>query len=144
MKIFFYLLILLLLFPDTVYSQFACSGLDRVDIYLNSKLVATSTFADAPTIKLNSLLKSDTIVLHAFTNWEGLNNCTLDVKDESGELMEHVNSANNTGYEALFTYIFRREDIDDPDFKSFDMFLNLLCEKTVETEQITTFSYNGK
>ena len=138
------LLIVFLLFPCTIHAQFACAGLDRVDIYVNSKLVATSTFADAPVLKLDTLVKSDTILLHAFTNWEGLHNSTLDVKDESGELMEHVNSTNNTGYEAIYIYVFNREDIDDPDFKSFDMFLNLLCEKTVETEQITTFSYNGK
>jgi hypothetical protein len=144
MKTFLHLLAILLFFPYTGHSQFACAGLDRVDIYLNSKLLATSTFADAPTIKLDTLLKSDTIILHAYTNWEGLRNCTLDVKDESGELMDHINSASNTGYEALFTYIFIRADIDDPELKSFDMFLNLLCERTVETEQITTFNLTGK
>ena len=144
MRLFLHFVILLFIFPCAVHSQFACAGLDRVDIYLNSKLVATSTFADAPTLKLDTLLKTDTIVLHAYTNWEGLRNCTLDVKDDSGELMDHINSTGNTGYEALFTYIFNHSEIDDADLKSFDMLLNLLCERTVETEQITTFNLRGR
>lgn len=119
-------------------AQFACSGLDRVDIYLNSRLVGTSTAADAPVIKLDTADKTDTIMLHAYTDWEGLRNSTLDVEDESGELMDHINSTHNTGYEAVFTYIFIRAGLDDPEMKSFDMKINLLCERTIETEQITT------
>jgi hypothetical protein len=144
MKSILRLFIVCIVLPFSGHSQFACSGLDRVDIYLNRKLMGTSTFALAPSFKLDSLLKTDTIVLHAFTNWEGLRNSTLDVKDDSGELMDHINSANNTGYEAVFTYIFNRAEIDDPDLKSFDIFLNLLCERTIETEQITTFNLGGK
>jgi len=143
MKIFLTILLAFLLLPVFSKAQFACAGLDRVDIYLNHKLVATSTFADAPTLKFDTL-RTDTLTLHAYTNWDGLRNSTVDVKDESGELMDHINSTNNTGYEAVFTYIFNRADIDDPEFKSLDIFLNLLCERTVETEQIVTFNAAGK
>ena len=144
MKFIASILVLFMLLPMGIKAQFACSGLDRVDIYLNNKLIATSTFADAPAIKLGLQVKTDTIMLHAYTNWDGLRNSTLDVKDETGELMDHINSSNNTGYEAVFTYIFNRAEIDDPDLKSFDMLINLLCERTVETEQITTFNLMAK
>jgi hypothetical protein len=141
MKSFLKVLVLGLLFPARGHAQYACAGLDRVDIYLNNKLLGTSTFAEAPVFKLGFRNKNDTIVLHAFTNYDGLHNCTLDVKDEQGELMDHVNSTGNTGYEAVFTFVFNRSWIDDPDFTGFDIFLNLLCEKTVETERITTFAF---
>ena len=89
-------------FPLLGHAQFACSGLDRVDIYLNQKLVATATQADAPTVKLNASAKNDTLLFHAYTNWDGLRNSTLDVKDETGELLDHVNGNSTTGYEAVY------------------------------------------
>ncbi len=140
MKTYFYLILAIISFPCHAVAQFACSGVDRVDIYVNHKLVATATPADAPTVKLDPFSKTDTIVLHAFTNWEGLKNSTLDVKDEYGELMDHVNSTGNTGYEAIFTYIFIRTNLDDPDLFAFDMFLNLLCERNIETEHVVTIN----
>jgi hypothetical protein len=130
--------------PLLCHSQFACAGLDRVDIYINNKLVATSTAADAPTIKLDAFSKPDTIMFHAYTNWEGLRNSTLDVKDEFGELIDHVNSTGNTGYEAVFTYVFDLASLDDPNDKALDVFVNLLCERETATEQICTINLAAK
>jgi hypothetical protein len=121
-------------------AQFACSGLDRVDIYLSKKLIATATAADAPVIKLDKISQPDTLLFHAFTNWEGLRNCTLDVETDYGELIDHVNSGNNTGYEAIFTYVFDRANLDDPDIKTLDIYINLLCERDVVPELIGTIS----
>ena len=135
------ILLLTLLLPCR--AQFACSGLDRVDIYLNNKLVATATPFNAPTIKPGTLSKTDTLLFHAFTNWEGLRNSTMDVKDESGELIDHINSRNNNGYEAIFTYVFDSSTMDDPDVKSIDVSINLLCERDVVPEQICTVSLNA-
>ena len=117
-------------------AQFACSGLDRVDIYLNNKLISTATAADAPVIKFDKISRPDTLMFHAFTNWEGLRNCTLDVKTDYGELIDHVNSSNNTGYEAIFTYVFNRANLDDPDIKTLYIYINLLCERDVVPELI--------
>ena len=129
----------MLLFLSTE-AQFACSGLDRVDIYLGKKLLATATAADAPVIKLNTLSKTDTLLFHAFTNWEGLRNCTLDVKSDYGELIDHINSSNNTGYEAILTYVFDSDNLDDPDIKTLDIYINLSCERDVVPELICTIS----
>ena len=63
MKIYFYLIPAIIFFPFHISAQFACSGLDRVDVYLNRKLVATATPAEVPTIKLDPFSKTDTIVL---------------------------------------------------------------------------------
>jgi hypothetical protein len=134
------LLIALVGIHTSCYPQFACSGLDRVDIYLNNKLIATSTTADAPAINLDALSKPDTLMFHAYTNWEGLRNSTLDVEDDFGELIDHVNSTNNTGYEAVFTYVFDRTTLDDPNDKALDVFVNLLCERETETEQVCTIN----
>ena len=125
-------------------AQFACAGLDRVDIYINHKLVATATPAISPVLKLDSALHSDTLTFHAFTNWEGLKNSTLDIKDETGELMDHINSYTNSGYEAVYTYVFDRSAMDDPDLSSIDIFINLLCERDVEPEQISTITLRRK
>jgi hypothetical protein len=144
MSIFLRFFFVLSCFPLLSHSQFACSGLDRVDIYLNSKLVATSTAADAPTIKLSTFSKPDTITFHAYTNWEGLRNSTLDVKDEFGELIDHVNSTGNTGYEAVFTYVFDLTSLDDPNDKTLDVFVNLLCERETATEQVCTINLAAK
>ena len=121
-------------------AQFACAGLDRVDIYINQKLVATATPAVAPTLKLDSAVRPDTLTFHAFTNWEGLKNSTMDIKDADGELIDHINSNTTNGYEAVYTYVFDRSSIDDPDLSSIDIFINLLCERDVEPEQISTIS----
>ena len=126
------------------HAQFACSGLDRVDIYLNNKLKGTATFAYTPVIKPDTLSKPDTLMFHAFTNWEGLRDCTLDVKTELGELIDHINSTNNTGYEATFIYVFNRANSEDLTVKVYNVFINLLCERDVEPELIGTINIGSK
>ena len=128
--------------PFLSHAQFACAGLDRVDIYINGKLIATATSADAPTVKLELTAKTDTLLFHAYTSWEGLRNSTLDRKNDFGELVGHANSNNNGGYDATITYVLVREDLDESEAKSLDVFLNLLCEREVDPEQICTISLN--
>ena len=137
MKKLICLLLLIGGMPSSGHTQFACSGLDRVDIYLNSKLIATATPAELPTVKLITFSRPDTLMFQAHTNWEGLHNSTLDIKTEYGELIDHVNG-NSNGYEATFIYIFNRTNLEDPNLKSFDVFINLLCERDVAPEQICT------
>ncbi len=142
MKRLLHLLPVLCCLPVLSHAQFACAGLDRVDIYVNGKLIATATPADAPTVKLDASSKSDTLLFHAYTSWEGLRNSTLDIKDDVGELIGHANSNNNNGYEAVLSYVLIREELDEAEAKNLDVFLNLLCERDVEPEQICTVSLN--
>jgi len=144
MKKLLHLSFALVFLPLLGHAQFACSGLDRVDIYLNQKLVGTATQANAPTVKLNSSAKADTLLFHAYTNWEGLRNSTMDVKDETGELIDHVNGNSSTGYEAVYAYVYDHNAIDDPDLKTIDIFINLLCERDVVPEQICTLNLAAK
>ena len=137
-----HLIVALSCLPLLSHAQFACAGLDRVDIYINSKLIATATPADAPTVKLDALAKSDTLLFHAYTSWDGLRNSTLDIKDDLGELIGHANSNNNSGYEAVISYVLVREDLDELEAQSLDIFINLLCEREVNPEQICTVSLN--
>ena len=134
------LTVMILLMSAFMRAQFACSGLDRVDIYLNGKLSATATGALTAAVTLKPVSKADTLMFHAFTNWEGLHNSTLDVKDETGELLDHINCPDNSGYEAVYTYIFDRSALDDPDLKSIDIFINLMCERDIEPEDICTIT----
>jgi hypothetical protein len=132
--------------PLLSQAQFACEGIDHVDIYLNNNLVATATAFIAPTIKLDttSSTRPVTFLFHAYTNTEGLRNSTLDVKDEDGELLNHINTPVNNDYEAVFTYVFDRLNLDDPDFTSFDVTINMQCDRDLEVEQICTVRLLGK
>lgn len=137
------LIILTICIPAVTKAQFACSGVDRVDIYLNSKLTATANLATVPTIKINTKANTDTLVLHAYTNSDGLRNSTLDIKDSAGMLIGHVNGIGNTGYEAVYKYII---DLTSPDYPANGKLwisLNLLCERNIETGQVATVVYNS-
>ena len=142
MKNLFCFIVLWLNVSLCLQSQNVCSGLDGVDVYRNSKRIATWTQAEILTIQPN-LLKSDTFLFHVWTSLESLKNATIDVKDSTGQIVAHIYGHNNTGYEADFNYIFDNTLFDDLKLKSLEVFFNLVCDRDIHPQQIAAIVKRG-
>ena len=118
-------------------NSYASGDLDRVDIYLNGKLVGTWDQADVQNIHLDTIHEIDTIFFHAWTNIEnGLSNATLDVKDNSGVLISHINSSLGATFEANFTYIIKPQNMDGEALKVLHAIISFSPEQDVQTVPI--------
>lgn len=120
---------------------YASSDLDRVDIYLNGKLISTWTVSGMQEIHLDTLHAADTLWFYAWTNFdEGLRNATLDIKDNSGVLLSHINSALSTNFEAHFMYVLKPEMLNLSSTKILQAVITLAPEQDVQTIPIANIS----
>jgi hypothetical protein len=116
-----------------------------VDIYLNGKLAATWTVNALKEIHVDTLHKSDTLEFHAWTNFEnGLNNATLDIRDNSGRLLRHINSSLITNFEAHFIYIFKPRSVNLSAVNKLHAVITFAPEEDVVTIPIASISMPGR
>jgi hypothetical protein len=124
---------------------YAGNDLDRVDVYLNGRLAGTWTVDGVLEIHLDTLHQTDTIAFHAWTNFEnGLRNATLDIRDNSGVLLSHINSSLGANFEAHFTYIFKPQSVNLSAINKLQAVITLAPEQDVVTISIANISMPGR
>jgi hypothetical protein len=122
-------------------NMYASGDLDRVDIYLNGRLISTWTVSGSQEIHLDTLHGTDTLWFYAWTNFdEGLRNATLDIRDNSGILISHINSSLSTNFEAHFMFILKPEKLDLSTTKILQAVITLAPEQDVQTIPIANIS----
>jgi hypothetical protein len=83
---------------------------DKVDVYVNGKLVtSTENFTNGPYLFVDTLKVGDTIMFYAQTDWDELFSATLDISDTNGNIIGKLNRIPNNKYGAQFQLIVTEE-----------------------------------
>lgn len=86
-------------------------GIDRIHVYLNGELIyMTENYQEnreARTIKVG-----DTLLFDAWTDWDMLDQATLNIQDKLVGINETLNQEINNKYGAQFIYIIKEQDLE--------------------------------
>src|ERR1019366_2154544 len=105
MKKFIKYFVLLVFIAPIGKPLYAFDELDRVSIYLNGKLIGTWRDGDEKVIDIDSIAITDTLTFLAQTDLGGLENSSIDLKDEAGSPIENLRPVRGDQSEAFFVYI---------------------------------------
>jgi hypothetical protein len=118
--------------------------LDRVFIYLNSKLVGTWRANEGQVVYIDKITDGDTLSFMARTDVGGLGNSSIDIKDNLGVPVENIQSPNSSEGAATFVYIFHSKNIDTSKVSSLQVFLNVDPARNLPPPTIASISHIKK
>ena len=118
--------------------------LDRVFVYLNSKLVGTWRADEAQVVHIDKIADGDTLAFRARTDLGGLGNSSIDVKDDTGIPVENIQSPSSTENEATFIYVFHAGKIDFNKAMSLQIFLNMDPARNLPPPTVATIFLTKK
>jgi hypothetical protein len=105
--------------------------LDRVFVFLNDKLVGTWRADESGVVHIDSIKDGDTLVFKARTDLGGLQNSTIDIKEDTGTPIERIQNRNGSNEAADFQYIVNLKKIDTVKAMSIQVLLNADAERNL-------------
>jgi hypothetical protein len=118
--------------------------LDRVFVYLNSKLVGTWRADEEQVVHIDKIADGDTLTFRARTDLGGLGNSSIDVKDDTGIPIENIQSPSSSEGEATFIYVFHSAKIDFNKAMSLQVFLNMDPTRNLPPPTVATIFLTKK
>ena len=125
MKKYIVYLMMLVVTCRTGATPMVADELDRVFVYLNSKLVGTWRADGGQVVHIDKIANGDTITFRARTDLGGLVNSSIDIKDNLGVPIDNIQSPSSTESEAIFVYIVHLNKIDTAKVMSLQVSLNV-------------------
>lgn len=122
--------------------SFNCKAdfIDKVDVYVNGKLVtSTDNFTNGQYLFVDTLKVGDTIMFYAQTDWDELFSATLDISDTNGNIIGKLNRIPNNKYGAEFHLIVTEEHLK----LELEITLNYNVNSKIDPWQFITMKKRG-
>lgn len=122
--------------------SFNCKAdfMDKVDVYVNGKLVtSTDNFKNGPYLFVDTLKVGDTIMFHAQTDWDELFSATLDISNSYGNIIDTLKRIPNNIYGAQFHLIVTEEHLK----QELNITLNYNVKSKIDPWQFITMKKEG-